>query len=37
MNAAAPTINADAIGAVLDETPCPEHGADRLVAEGRVA
>jgi hypothetical protein len=33
MNAAAgSSINADAIGTVLDETPCPEHGADKVVA-----
>lgn len=31
MNAAVPMIDIDAIGAVLDETPCPEHGADELV------
>jgi hypothetical protein len=32
MNAAGSSINADAIGTQLDETPCPEHGADSLVA-----
>lgn len=33
MNAAVATIDADAIGRQLDETPCPEHGADRLVKQ----
>lgn len=34
MNAAAgSSIDVDALGAQLDDMPCPEHGADRLVAK----